>query len=87
MPATTEKPLTTSLAGTDAGAVPSVGYRMEVFRSIRDVPVADWDSLRRENRDPFITGRAALEPLKVILAIYESSSRGGSPVLLEELMP
>jgi UDP-N-acetyl-2-amino-2-deoxyglucuronate dehydrogenase len=41
----------------------------------------------RENRDPMITGRAALEPLKVILAIYESSKRGGATVNLEELKP
>ena len=49
--------------------------------------IQDFTNAIRENRDPFITGRAALEPLKVILAIYESSSRGGSPVHLEELMP
>jgi UDP-N-acetyl-2-amino-2-deoxyglucuronate dehydrogenase len=49
--------------------------------------IQDFTNAVRENRDPFITGQAALEPLKVILAIYESSSRGGSPVLLEELMP
>ena len=52
-----------------------------------NLQIQDFTNAVRENRDPFITGRAALEPLKVILAIYESSSRGGSPVLLEELMP
>jgi predicted dehydrogenase len=49
--------------------------------------IQDFTNSIRDNRDPMITGRAALEPLKVILAIYESSSRGGSPVLLEELVP
>lgn len=49
--------------------------------------IQDFTNAVREDRDPFITGRAALEPLKVILAIYESSSRGGSPVYLEELIP
>ena len=49
--------------------------------------IQDFTNAVRENRDPFITGRAALEPLKVILAIYESSHRGGSPVFLEELVP
>ena len=49
--------------------------------------IQDFTNAIRENRDPFITGRAALEPLKVILAIYESSHRGGSPVGLEELIP
>ena len=49
--------------------------------------IQDFTNAVRENRDPFITGRAALEPLKVILAIYESSHRGGSPVHLDELVP
>ena len=33
-----------------------------------------------DNRDPFITGEIALEPLKVILAIYESARRDGARV-------
>jgi predicted dehydrogenase len=33
-----------------------------------------------EDHDPFITGEDALEPLKVILAIYQSSHSLGSPV-------
>lgn len=35
-----------------------------------------------EDRDPFITGEMALEPLRVILAIYESSRKGGVRVEL-----
>lgn len=35
-----------------------------------------------DNRDPFVTGEAALEPLKIILAIYESSRRGGEKVVV-----
>lgn len=34
----------------------------------------------RDDREPFLTGEMALEPLKVILAIYESSRRGGARV-------
>lgn len=33
-----------------------------------------------EDRDPFITGEMALEPLRTILAIYESSRQGGARV-------
>jgi len=33
-----------------------------------------------DDHEPFITGVAALEPLKVILAIYESARNGGAPV-------
>ncbi len=35
-----------------------------------------------DDRDPFITGEMALEPLKVILAMYESSRQGGRRVEL-----
>lgn len=35
-----------------------------------------------ENRDPFITGEMALEPLRIILAIYESARQGGARVEL-----
>jgi UDP-N-acetyl-2-amino-2-deoxyglucuronate dehydrogenase len=33
-----------------------------------------------DNREPYITGEMALEPLKIILAIYESSRNGGARV-------
>jgi predicted dehydrogenase len=36
-----------------------------------------------DDRDPFITGEMALEPLKVILAIYESSRLGGQRVEIQ----
>ncbi len=37
-----------------------------------------------EDRDPFITGEMGLEPLKVILAIYESARQDGERVTLRE---
>jgi UDP-N-acetyl-2-amino-2-deoxyglucuronate dehydrogenase len=40
----------------------------------------DFTRAIEEDRDPFITGEMALEPLKVILAIYESSRQGGSRI-------
>ena len=42
--------------------------------------LADFTQAIRDNRDPFITGEASLEPLKVILAIYRSASEGGRRV-------
>lgn len=47
--------------------------------------IQDFVDAIREDRDPFMTCRDALEPLKVILAIYESSRRDGSRVSLEEI--
>ena len=43
---------------------------------------SDFADAIRENRDPFITGEMALEPLKIILAIYRSARQGGRKVLV-----
>lgn len=40
----------------------------------------DFTDAIHQDRDPFITGEMALEPLRVILAIYESSRRGGARI-------
>ncbi|AIE87299.1 Gfo/Idh/MocA family protein [Fimbriimonas ginsengisoli] len=42
----------------------------------------DFTQAVADDRDPYITGEMALEPLKVILSIYESSRRGGEKVVL-----
>jgi len=42
--------------------------------------IEDFTQAIVENREPFMTGRMALEPLKVILAIYESSRNGGARI-------
>ncbi len=42
--------------------------------------IEDFTQAILENREPAMTGRMALEPLKVILAIYESSRKGGARV-------
>lgn len=55
------------------------------FHVQHGLQVADFVDAILKDRDPAITGRAALEPLKVILAIYESSRRGGQVVTMEEL--
>lgn len=40
----------------------------------------DFAAAIRENREPYMTGEMALEPLKVIQAIYQSSREGGRRV-------
>lgn len=56
--------------------------------ALADDPTAAWGEQHRlqlqdfvdavlQNKDPFITGEMALEPLKVILGIYKSSKNGG----------
>ena len=47
--------------------------------------VEDFVRAVEEDREPFITGRMALEPLKTILAIYESSRQGGASVEVDSL--
>ena len=53
-----------------------------------DDPTALWGEQHRlqiedfaravmEDREPFVTGEMALEPLKIVLAVYESARRGG----------
>jgi predicted dehydrogenase len=44
--------------------------------------IQDFVDAIRENRDPFVTGEAALEPLKVILGIYKSSKMGGKRLIV-----
>ena len=44
------------------------------------VALADASTDTRFARNPFVTGEMALEPLKVILAIYESARRSGARV-------
>ena len=58
-----------------------------------DDPTAEWGEQHRlqiedfaravvDGRDPFVTGERALEPLRVILAVYESARQGGARVEL-----
>lgn len=63
----------------------------DIIASAASDPTAVWGEQHRlqiqdftqaivEDRDPTMTGRMALEPLKVILAIYESSRQNGARV-------
>lgn len=47
--------------------------------------IADFVDALLDDRDPFITGWDALEPLRVILGVYESARRGGEEVMLDEV--
>jgi UDP-N-acetyl-2-amino-2-deoxyglucuronate dehydrogenase len=74
------------------GATQTLGKAFELgedatasWNTQHQAQVEDFAEAVQTGRDPFITGRAALEPLKVILAIYESSRRGGAKVDLSEI--
>lgn len=47
--------------------------------------LCDFAAAIRENRSPWITGRDALEPLKVILAIYKSARQNGKLVRVDSV--
>lgn len=47
--------------------------------------IEDFTHAVLEGRRPFITGRDALEPLAVILAIYKSAKAGGKRVFIDEV--
>lgn len=47
--------------------------------------IEDFTRAIQENRDPYITGDLAIEPLKVILAIYKSAKTGGKRVAIDSI--
>ena len=62
---------TTNTGASDPSAIWGEQHRLQLEDFTRAV---------LDNRDPFITGEMALEPLKVILAIYRSAKLGGRRV-------
>lgn len=52
------------------------------FGNQHQLQIEDFVKALADGKPPYITGRAALEPLKVILAIYESGRKGGARVEL-----
>ena len=50
------------------------------FGNQHQMQIEDFVCAVKDGRAPYITGRMALEPLKVILAIYESGKKGGARV-------
>ncbi len=47
--------------------------------------IDDWARAIKDKRDPFMTGEMALEPVKVILAVYKSARNGGRRIELDSL--
>jgi len=72
---------------------PAPAATVRVAAEQEEDPTAKWGEQHRlqlddftqavaDGRDPFITGEMALEPLKVVLSIYESSRQDGARVML-----
>ena len=53
------------------------------FPTQHRLQIADFVAAIEEDREPLLSGRGALEPLKVVLAIYESARNGGERVEIE----
>ncbi len=68
--------------GNETGAADPSAIWAEQHRHQLD----DFTQAVRQKRLPFVGGRDALEPLKVILAIYESARRDGERVTLSDLV-
>ena len=52
------------------------------WHALHKAQIEDFTRAITEDRPPAITGREALEPLRIILAVYESSRNGGARVEL-----
>jgi UDP-N-acetyl-2-amino-2-deoxyglucuronate dehydrogenase len=63
-------------ASADPTALWTEQHRLQIEDFVRAV---------QDRREPFITGEMALEPLKVILAVYRSAQSGGRRVGIESL--
>jgi predicted dehydrogenase len=68
----------------DAPAESTAGRGSWEWGEQHRLQLEDFTQAVHDNRDPFITGEQALEPLRVILAIYESSRAGGKRVVLSD---
>lgn len=53
------------------------------FPTQHRLQIADFVAAIEDDREPLLSGRGALEPLKIVLAIYESARRGGERVEIE----
>ncbi len=69
-----------------AGERQEVSGPVEVGHSLHTAQIADFAAAILEDRDPAITGRAALNPLEIILAIYQSAAENRE-VKLSEFSP
>ena len=70
------------LHGEELAAPTGAADPTAAFGNQHQLQIEDFMEAVIDKRDPYVTGRAALEPLKVILAIYESGRQGGKRVEL-----
>ncbi len=64
---------------------PEEGGSQIIWGDQHRMQIADFVEAVQQGRPPFITMRDALQPLRTILAIYESGRRGGQRVALSEV--
>ena len=68
------------LHGEDSAAPTGAADPTAAFGMQHQLQIQDFVESVIDSRDPYLTGRAALEPLKIILAIYESGRKGGARI-------
>lgn len=68
------------LAGTKTNDTDDTSHQWHVQHRLQ---LDDFTKAVLDDRDPVITGEMSLEPLKIILAIYESSRNGGARIELQ----
>lgn len=72
------------------GQTPSAGGAADptaIWVEQHRLQIEDFTRAIQNNRDPAVTGQAALAPLKIILAIYESARLNGERVELQNFTP
>ena len=74
---TNSQPQSVHLHGEEQTAAAGAADPTAAFGNQHQLQIQDFMQAVLENRPPYVTGRAALEPLKVIAAIYESGRNGG----------
>jgi predicted dehydrogenase len=67
------------------GHATASGDPTALFGDQHRMQIEDFIRAIEEDRDPEVTGEAALEPLKVILAIYQSAKEGGRRIEIASL--
>lgn len=70
------------LHGEGAGAATGSADPTAAFGNQHQLQIEDFIKAVTDDGTPYVTGHAALEPLKVILAIYDSGRQGGARVEL-----
>lgn len=72
------------LVGTDISATSELDEATAQWNAQHRLQLQDFTQAILDDREPFMTGEMALEPLKVILAIYRSSQRNGARITINQ---